>query len=184
MLRKITILYMFFIFLLNISYGQHAIKGNIEYNEEIARSEAFKDISLTISKDEFENYKKDKFYKENIKYIKNKKYEILGSNFRILTPFYKAKILLFYAVQYDTDIRKKYYYSISGNLLKYEVDEFNGEYPYKTMAYDKNGNLLNINFIVSEYESYHFDKDKNLIGYWKENEYYNKKGKKILKRDF
>ena len=67
-------------------------------------------------------------------------------------------------------------------MLKYEINTFKGEYPYKTMAYDTQGKLLNINLVVSDHESFLFDKNKKLIGHWLNNQFYNSKGEKDITR--
>ena len=180
MRKKIILLFLIFNFFVFAFAKKETIKGNVVYDETLARIEAFSGIEEKISADVFKNFIKDENKKTNIKAIKNKTYQLQDRN---INPFFKWNIMLCYSVSYDDDINKTYYYDYTGNLIKYEINEFEGEYPYRTMAYDKKGNLLNINFVVSEKESYLFDKNKELIGKWEDNQYYDKNDKPILKRE-
>lgn len=155
------------------------LNGSIEYTVESARAEAFKNVEKTIPVSNFSEYVTDIFYFSSMDFINGKISESVG---RKIVPFYaKNKKLLFYGVQYK-DSPQKFYYSPEGRLLKYELNTFNGTYPYKTAAYDTKGRLLNINLIISKNESYIFDKNKKFIGHWLGNKFYNSNGKEDITR--
>lgn len=155
------------------------LNGSIEYTVESARAEAFKDVEKTIPVSDFSKYVTDIFYFSSIDFINGKISESVG---RKIVPFYaKNKKLLFYGVQYNGS-PQKFYYSPEGRLLKYEVNTFKGTYPYKTAAYDTKGRLLNINLIISQNESYIFDRNEKSIGHWLGNKFYNSNGKEDITR--
>jgi hypothetical protein len=157
----------------------YTLKGGVEYTVDEARVVAFDNSPVKISKEEFSANINDKFYFSSIGYINGRISEAVA---RKIVPFYENNKLSFYGVQYDQDPSKKYYYSPSGKLLKYEVNTFSGSYPYKTLAYDTQGKLLNINLVVSNQESFLFDKNKKLIGHWVNNQFYDANGNKDITR--
>ena len=159
------------------------LEGRVIYNEETARIEAFKDLSRKIPKALFKDDLKDKNYKENYKNIKKKNYQIETEPSRILTPFYVMNQLAAYAVQYDNDINKKYYYNALGHLVKFEINDYAKEYPYRAIAYNRKGEVISIVLIVSEAESFVFNKDEELLGHWFDEHFYNIKGKEKFKRE-
>lgn len=160
------------------------LQGKITYNEETARIEAFKDLSRKISKSMFKNDLKDMHYKENYASLKKKIFEIETEPKRILTPFYVMNQLAVYGVQYENDANMKYYYNVFGHLAKIEISDYSGIYPYRAVSYNKNGELISIVLNVSETESFVFDKNEELLGHWFDEDFYNNKGKRKLKREF
>ncbi len=177
-MKKIIFLFCIF-FLFTMPANSCTLKGGVEYTVDKARIVAFENVSQSINKNEFSAYLNDKFYFSSIGYING---NILVAVARKVVPFYDKGKLAFYGVQYDDSPSKKYYYSPKGKLLKYEINTFKGEYPYKTMAYDTQGHLLNINLVISDHESFLFDKNKKLIGHWLNNQFYNSKGEKDITR--
>ena len=171
----------FIFIILNFVYPVNAytLQGGVEYTVDEARVVAFDNSPVKISKEEFSKYTNDLYYHSSIGYLNGKIIEAVG---RKVVPFYHKNKLAFYGVQYDKDPSKKYYYSPSGKLLKYEVNTFSGSYPYKTLAYDTQGELLNINLVISNEESFLFDKNKKLLGRWLKNQFYNAKGEEDIKR--
>ena len=176
---KKTLLVFATLFFICMPVNAYTLKGGVEYTVDKARIVAFDNAPQNINKNEFGAYLNDKFYFSSIGYING---NISVAVARKVVPFYDKGKLSFYGVQYDNDPSKKYYYSPKGKLLKYEINTFNGEYPYKTMAYDTQGKLLNINLVVSDHESFLFDKNKKLIGHWLNNQFYNSKGEKDITR--
>lgn len=176
---KKTLLVFATLFFICMPVNAYTLKGGVEYTVDKARIIAFDNAPQSINKNEFGAYLNDKFYFSSIGYING---NISVAVARKVVPFYDKGKLSFYGVQYDNDPSKKYYYSPKGKLLKYEINTFKGEYPYKTMAYDTQGKLLNINLVVSSQESYLFDKNKKLIGHWINNQFYNTKGVKDITR--
>ena len=176
---KKTLLVFATLFFICMPVNAYTLKGGVEYTVDKARIVAFDNAPQSINKNEFGAYLNDKFYFSSIGYING---NISVAVARKVVPFYDKGKLSFYGVQYDNDPSKKYYYSPKGKLLKYEINTFKGEYPYKTMAYDTQGKLLNINLVVSDHESFLFDKNKKLIGHWLNNQFYNSKGEKDITR--
>ena len=176
---KKTLLVFATLFFICMPVNAYTLKGGVEYTVDKARIIAFDNAPQSINKNEFGAYLNDKFYFSSIGYING---NISVAVARKVVPFYDKGKLSFYGVQYDDNPDKKYYYSPKGKLLKYEINTFKGEYPYKTMAYDTQGKLLNINLVVSSQESYLFDKNKKLIGHWINNQFYNTKGVKDITR--
>ena len=153
------------------------MQGKVEYNEETARIEAFSDLARKVPKDIFKNYLKDKYYKENCENIKNKNYQILTEPMRNVNPFYAFNHFVLYSVEYEDDYSKTYYYNALGHLVKFEINDFAGNYPYRAIAYDRHGNVINIAFVVSMEEAYVFDKNEKLLGHWNDKKFFDKKGK-------
>ena len=159
------------------------LEAGIEYTVDQARIVAFKDTKLTIPTSEFSTYIYDIFYYSNIEAIKDGRLTVGLGFSRQLVPFYgKNNKLSFYGVITEDQPNKKLYYSPAGKLLKYELNTFKGVYPYKTIAYDTKGKLININLVVSDHEAFVFDKDKKLIAHWQNNKCYDDKGDITLTR--
>lgn len=168
---------------LNMPANAMVLEARVEYTVDSARVVAFDNTELRIPKSEFYNDRYDpNFYNNTLGCIRS---GITHDDFkrpRKIVPFYENNKLAFYGVQYDDMPAKKYYYSPTGILLKYEISNFTGAYPYKTMAYDTKGKLLNINLVVSATESYLFNANKDLIGHWINNQFYDANSNKDISR--
>ncbi|MBQ8476458.1 hypothetical protein IJ531_05290 [bacterium] len=162
--------------LFNVSFAS-SIKGRITFTEDTARSAAFKDLARKIPRDIIKPYLKDENTKINIESLKNKTYIIDDEPKRSINPFLAWDRMVLYSVEYENDLNKKYYYNPLGHLVKYEINDYAGYYPYRAIAYNKKGDVINITFVVSEIESYIFDKDEKLIGHWLNNQFFDKDGK-------
>lgn len=178
-LRKLkkSLLVILAMFLLSMPGYPLTLKASVEYTVDNARVIAFQDTNISIPKSEFSGVLSDIYYYSNIEAI-NAGRLTAGIGFsRKLVPFYdKNNKLSFYGVQTEDQPDKKLYYSPAGKLLKYELNTFNGVYPYKTIAYDTKGQLININLVVSDHEAFVFNKDKKLIAHWLYDKCYNEKG--------
>lgn len=178
-IKKALLIIFAFLFICMPAHA-YTLKGGVEYTVDSARIVAFDNTPLEISTKEFSKYDSDLYYFTAMDYLSGKITEAVG---RKVIPFYeKNNKLSFYGVQYNNNPSKKYYYSPSGKLLKYEINTFSGSYPYKTLAYDTQGKLLNINLVVSDQESFLFDKNKKLIGHWVNNQFYDANGNKDITR--
>lgn len=172
------LLFILSIFLIMSAFCDEILKGSISVS--CAREKAFAGISKTIPADEIRKYKYDLYHYLNLNYIKENKLLIQnGYKDRILVPFYtKRGRLVAYGVQYKDDPDKKLYYTLGDRLIKYEKDTSKkGVFPYKTAAYDINGNLVNISLYISQTESFVFNKNEKLLAHWVNDECYNEKGK-------
>lgn len=175
---KKTLAALALLFLVSMPANALMLEASVEYTVDSARIVAFKNTELKIAKSEFLEERYDPNYYVNV--LVNIRQGKTHDDFkrpRKIIPFYeKDGKLSFYGVQYDDTPAKKYYYSPAGTILKYEVSNFSGVYPYKTMAYDIQGKLLNINLVVSPTESFLFDSKKNLLGHWLNNQFYDANG--------
>ena len=172
MIRILLIILLLF----NISFAQD-LKGKITYNEQDARIEAFRDLARQVPKEMFKNYLKDENVKENLQNLKNKNYIIEKEPKRNINPFYVLNNIVLYSVEYVDDINKKYYYNPLGQLVKFEINDYTGTYPYRAIAYNRSGKVINITFVVSETESFIFNKHEKLLGHWQYDQFYDKRGK-------
>ena len=181
-MKKFLLTLLTFCFLTMPVYSM-TLKGGVDYTVDEARLIAFQNTDLTIPTSEFKSDLYDVFYYSNKQAIKDGQLFISIGFSRKLVPFYnKNNKLSFYGVVTEDQPNKKLYYSPAGKLLKYEINTFNGVYPYKTIAYDTKGQLLNINLVVSENEAFVFNKNKKLIAHWLYDKCYNEKGKMDLTR--
>lgn len=163
--------------LLSMPVFSETLKAGIEYTVDSARLIAFQNTDLTIPTKEFSGVLSDIYYYSNIEAIKNGQLKAGLGFSRKLIPFYdKNNKLSFYGVQTEDQPNKKLYYSPTGKLLKYEINTFKDVYPYKTIAYDTKGKLININLVISQNEAFIFNKDKKLIAHWLYDTCYNEKG--------
>lgn len=184
-LKKIIKSLTAFLLLLMLTMPANALvlEASVEYTVDSARIVAFDNVKKHISINEFYNERRDTYLYNNTLYCirSGVTHDDFGRP-RKIVPFFENGKLSFYGVQYDDMPAKKYYYSPTGILLKYEISNFNGVYPYKTMAYNTKGNLLNINLVISNTESYLFDAKKNLVGHWINNQFYDANGNKDISR--
>ena len=177
-MKKFLYLFVLLIFLYMPAFSQ-TLTGGLEYTIDKARIVAFDNSPMRISKDEFKANLNDPFFYSNTGFIKGKISEVMA---RKVVPFYDNNKLCFYGVQYNNDKSKKYYYSLKGNLLKVDICYDNGQYPYKAISYNSKGKLITVHLAISDTESFLFDSNKNLIGHWINNQFYNAKGEKEITR--
>ena len=165
MKKLLTILFLNLI--LSLPVFSEILKAGVEYTVDSARLVAFQDTKVRIPVKEFWQERHDTMYYSNVlRCIPAGLTHDTFSQPRRIVPFYENDELSFYGIQYDDTPEKKYYYSPKGYLLKYEVNTFDGNYPYKTVAYDIKGRLININLAVSEDEAFVFDRNKKLLIHW------------------
>jgi hypothetical protein len=177
---KNTLITIFAFIFLTLPCNAMTLKTGIEYNVDSARNEAFENINYNLPESEYKEFSIDNNAIFNSYDVKNGHFHagVVGVDSRKLVSFYKWNILVFYGVQYDNDLSRKYYYSPAGKLLKFDITTSNGKYPYKSLSYDAKGELISINFAVSPEKAYLFNSNKKLIGYWLNNQFYKPNGKK------
>ena len=181
-MKNVKLLIITFVFLaFNIAKADN-LQAKAAFTESSARIEAFKDVARKVPKQMFKNYIKDKYYKENYSSLKNKIFQISNEPKRNINPFYTMNNIVLYSVEYEDDINKKYYYNAFGRLAKFEINDYDGKYPYRAIAYNKKGEVVNVTFVVSEIESFIFNKNEKLVGYWYDNQFYNEKGIQNINR--
>lgn len=132
-------------------------------------------------KKDFENFKEDKNYRDNIKFLKfdtpppQKDYLVKGNYY--LTA---DKILANYSVIYDNNKKNEYIYDLFGNL--YEVKILTGEQgvlPYYKATYTNTGHLQKVSFFATDGFEYIFYADGRLQGVVVNNKLYNRVGRPV-----
>ena len=86
-----------------------------------------------------------------------------------------------YGVVYKDNPLNVLYYGKNG-ILTHTEERTSLVYPYKSYKYDTMGNLVNMTFRVSEFETFIFNNSGNLIAHWKGENCYNPDGKIIMTR--
>lgn len=132
-------------------------------------------------KKNFEDFKEDKNYRDNIKFLKfdtplPKKDYIVKGNYYLTAD----KILANYSVIYDSDKKSEYIYDLFGNL--YEVKILAGEegvLPYYKAVYTNNGYLQKVSFFATDGFEYIFYADGKLQGVVVNNKLYNRIGRPV-----
>lgn len=147
------------------------IQAGIKYNEASARVEAFRDVERKIAKNLYENYLKDPNWRENLELMEKNVYNIEN---RTLCPFYFRKTFLSYAVTYENEPLRVFYYNVLGNLVKFDVIE-KESFPRRTLGYSRRGNLLNAAFEIDGREQFIYDDTGKLIAHWLGSELTDKK---------
>lgn len=132
-------------------------------------------------KKNFENYKEDKNYRDNIKFLKfetplpTKGYIVKG-NYYLMAD----KILANYSIIFDSDKKSEYIYDLFGNL--YEVKILTGEEsvrPYYKAIYSNNGYLQRVSFLATDGFEYIFYADGKLQGVVVNDKLYNRVGRPV-----
>ena len=170
MIKKILLLTLFLN--LSLAFATETIQAGAKYNEASARVEAFKGVQKKIAKDFFRGYLKDINREENLQFIKDKILNIEGK--RYICPFFYKDNLIVYAITYYNMPDFTFYYSIFGNLVRFDVVN-QDEYPRKIIGYSKFGNMMNVTFEVSSDEQFIYNENGKLKAHWVGSEMRNKK---------
>jgi hypothetical protein len=141
----------------------------------------FQNVSKTINKDSFANFKKDKDRDLNRYFLKN---NMLSLPDKKLAGFYMFNnIMVIYAIKYENNKKNIYYYDALGNLIYYDIlEKPYDQYPYKAYQYNKKGNLVGVSYYISEDDQYAFKADGKFYCRWYQDKCYDKKAKKTIKR--
>ena len=146
------------------------LEGNITYNVDRARTEAFNGIEKTFSPELIQKHFIDENYKTN------KQALLLGNvelKDRTLCQFSNG----IYGIRYNEDPYRAYYYTQDGTL--FYVDKKNRlEYPHNVSTYNLHGELIGTALYITKYEQYIFDLNKNLTTHWIGNNGYDAAGNK------
>ena len=172
MKRIISIL--FFLICLSLPLNAKIITGEVEYNADLAREEAF---SYPISPANIATYRQhliDSNNTENLNYL-----------FQGITELKDRKIGKFsdgsYGVQYYDDPMYSWYYNASGRLINFTQKTSEG-FPCKTTKYKPDGSIANIGLKVSKTESFIYSVDGKLIAHWQGNLCFDEAGNVIMTR--
>lgn len=132
-------------------------------------------------KSEYKEFLKDENHVINYQEIAKGKHEDKDKNYSGF--FLKNGLLVAYGIQDKRNMKSIYYYDAMGNL-RY-VDKFSANYPkfpYITLQYNINGELVAAFYYVSDYDQYVFSPDKKFKGRWYKEKLYNRKAKVIMTR--
>ncbi|MBD5401214.1 hypothetical protein HDR58_00210 [bacterium] len=87
-----------------------------------------------------------------------------------------------YAVNYNTDPLKVFYYS-KNRVLTHIEKRSSVEYPYNAYKYDINGNLINLSIRISEDETFIYEPKGQLIAHWVGQNCFDSLGNLIMTRE-
>ena len=132
-------------------------------------------------KKDFENFKEDKNYRDNIKFLKfdiplPKKGYLIKGNYYLMAD----KVIANYSVIYENDSKNEYIYDLFGNL--YEVKILTGDEnirPYFKATYSNTGYLQKVNFFAEDGFEYIFYADGKLQGVVVNDKLYNSIGRPV-----
>ena len=137
------------------------VNGGIEYNQEIAAEEVFREPFENINYYHIASHFIDSGYEENISALKSG-----------ITDLKDRKVGKFsdgtYGVMYYADPLYDWYYNSNGRLKNF-TKKNSLEYPIKITKYKPDGSIANTGLKVSENESFIFSPNGKLIAHWKGN---------------
>lgn len=164
--------FLLFILLTHLSCQAQILEGNVSYDINSARTEAFDNIDYSFSPDLIASNFIDANYDTNM--------EAFGSAFLTGQTELKDRTICrfstgIYGVRYNDDPYRAYYYTMDGRLSY--VDKKNRlEYPHNVSTYNLKGKLISTALYISKYEQYIFDMNKELTTHWVSNNGYDKNG--------
>lgn len=152
---------------------------------EYFKSIVFADTQNNIKKPEFR-----KKYSEFLKDANYKKHYMLANEgfketekYNICAFQTKAGVLLIYAIQYKDNLQNTYYYDAYGHLRYVdEISENYPEFPYYTIQYRANGNIVSAVYVESRDIQYIYKPNGKFKGIWYKDKMFNQKAKQILTR--
>ena len=180
-MKKIILLALiFFSFILPVKSNEKLLTGSVVYTLETAKEEAFQGLDLKVDKNIFKDYLIDVNNKEN----RNVLASGVSIDGREIMSFQTTKGLVRgYTVVYDKEPHYVYYYSTSGYLVGFDINNNSNNFPYKVGKYHPiTGNLISVALYISETEQYVYNKNGKLKAHWVDEIAYNEKGKIIAKR--
>ena len=173
MKKAVLFLVMFFAISVSPSYS-HTLKGEVTYTVERARKEAFTNVEYSLPQSIIDKNIKDPNFKENIKAIKLGATELKD---RYIEYYSDDR----YSVLYKNNMLYVYYYLQNGQLDIIEKRK-SLQAPTQSFRYDVQGELKEINLILSSENSYIFKVTGEFVSHWVGDKGYDKNGKVILKR--
>ena len=159
-MKKILLIFIFLL-ISSLTIEAQIVTGGVEYNQEQARTEAFREPLGFTAYDIVKNHYFDKNNLENLQAIKC---GIKKLSDRKVAEFSDGT----YGVAYNDDPLYSWYYTYDGRLINF-TQKFSKTYPSKTVKYNTRGEVLNVGIKISENESYIFNKTGLMIAHWKGN---------------
>lgn len=172
-MKKLFLLIICFIFLAPCSDSK-IITGEVEYNVNSAREEAFSEKPLTPNKYVLQSNITDRNNLENKTTLLKGITEIKD---RTLAYFSDGS----YGVMYKDNPTSVFYYNSNGILTHNEIKD-SLTYPYKTYKYNTYGKLVNITLRISEDETFIFKPSGEMIAHWKKENCYDENNNIIMTR--
>ena len=175
-MKRIISILTIFLLLLFSSQNPEAkiITGEVEYNTEAAREEAFASPVNAADISTYRNRLIDSNNIENLNYL-----------FKGITELKDRKIGKFsdgsYGIQYYDDPMYSWYYSSNGRLINFTKKDTE-EYPCRITKYKPDGSVVNQGYRVSETESFIFTPDGKLLAHWKGENCYDEYNNIIMTR--
>lgn len=130
---------------------------------------------------EHKEFLKDENHLNNYQEISNGKREDKDKKYSGF--FLKNGLLVAYGIQDKRNMTSIYYYDAMGNLRYVDKSSANyPKFPYITLQYNMDGELVAAFYYVSDYDQYVFSPDKKFKGRWYREKLYNRKAKVIMTR--
>ncbi len=166
------------LFLLIVTFYTSAeaqiLTGEIKYDCQQAKEEAFREPPKQIDFDFIKIHFIDKNRNENINALQSGIDKLIN---RKLAKFSDGS----YGVEYFDDPEYSWYYDSMGRLINF-THKSALTYPCKTTKYKPDGSITNTGLKVSEKESFLFNKDGKLIAHWLGDYCYDAKNNIIMTR--
>lgn len=153
----------------------------VEYYRSIIFTDTQKSMKKSEFKEKYADFLQDNDYKKH--YMQAYEGFKETEQYNICAFHAKAGILIIYAIQYKDNLLNTYYYDAYGNL-RY-VDETSENYPhfpYYTIQYRSNGNIVSAVYAESKDVQYIYKPDGKFKGIWYKDKMFNQKTKQILTR--
>ncbi len=167
-MKKILIILV--IMLLSLPAMSKTLTGGIVYTVESARKAAFEGIEYKISMEPFKKYMKDPGFISPAKKDGGRP-KVSRRGRRVVWVSSGG-----YGVIYNNNKNYAYLYDQNGQLVYIDIRK-KDTYPYVVKKYDVSGNLVTVSLIVRAQETFVYDLEGNLLGYWVGNIKYDKHGK-------
>ena len=181
-MKNIFVNFLFLIFLTSMPVHCKVLHASAEYNAELARKEAFKNVVYKIPMSQISSHLFDKDIEENKNALK----------YNLRLPDREVKLYkLPFSKSYGVSTKKEkgityFYWHSSGYLKSVAIEsapKSGAKYPFTVYRYNPNGELTAVSFQVSPEEEYIYNKDGTLNCHWVGNTAYDKNGKVIGKSE-
>ena len=168
MMKRFVLTILAVVLAVNVGFCE-VLKGEVSYDANRARAEAFSGLEKTIDMRRFSSFEKDYDYAVHYTKFRTSKEPIIEAD-RVICPFYKGGILYVYGIKYRKNPSEIFYYSAFGRLVFTEFVDKIGEYPHKSVIYGANGVLVSVSYWVSATEQFTYNARGKLKGHWKGDE--------------
>ena len=170
--RIITVLILSILMLsLPIEIGAKTLKGGVKYTVKQAREEAFSNVEYTLPQSIIKANLTDPNYKANKRAIK---LGVVDLKDRHITIYANGD----YAIIYKNNLYYEFYYESNGKLNL--IGKRTGlVYPTRSYKYNVLGELVEVNFYISQELCYIFKSNGQFVARWIGNQGYDSSGKPL-----